>query len=181
MKLQRLGGEVQKGIDEVEGLRAGLTGAARLAAIQEWKSKAEMEAKSAHREASAAVQEVLDSLAVATLPALDAKRELLSRQDLSTALNSPRGTLLSRVQRVAERGGEAAAALHSEYGRTLLESIAETPQEVEEALAVARGVALAKAKQDGSPIGKAAVTFEANASGALAGADTYYRLITKAR
>ena len=169
--------KVNAGYSQLDQEKAGLVPAAYYQDRRQLKSEADEVVREAYLAADQAKQRLIDELAKGAAPKVDSSREILARQELSTALNSGRGTLLERVSRIVNRGGEAASALNSDYGQTLLESLAE-PDEVNDALSIARSVALEQAKQTDSPIGQAVAAAEK--LDAVGAASTYYGMTTDA-
>ena len=107
---------------------------------------------SAYRDAQRAHASLLDALTTAALPALDSSREALARQEAETALSrADKNTVVNQAVRLA--GGasrEAAAALLSPWGRTLLESRGVEGGDLERAFSEIRQAAAQAASNHGT-------------------------------
>lgn len=120
-------------------------GRLRSEALQEAKADSDRH----YRTAQETLVRLKEELITAATPKLDPTREALARQELATALGAGSGTPMERAMRVAQHGShECAAALFSDYGRTLLGTIMDG-RDLAETMAVARTAAASVAMERG--------------------------------
>jgi hypothetical protein len=114
-------------------------------------AEAEERASGADLRTGAALERLRAAIDQDALPRLDPSREALARQELSLAVGEAQGSAaMSRVVTLAERGSrEAAAALFSQFGSSLLEARGLTGRDHAEALQAARDVAAGVAAERG--------------------------------